>query len=226
MGIILGESGLPEKWKAPLDDKIATMCIDKTSRGIWVPETVTELTDRVIRTMPLFLGQEYCDILSEEGLMIQCEEPEDLYCRKTEDYLPLINGNGKNEELPVHDICALSPYIVRYSFPAFRMMVDYEDSVYFRYGETRKIKITVQNSHTMRQQQWARITAYLPEGVTMLGGTSVELPLNNLHGSKAEVEFEFSTDEFHGSRLEFIIDVSLLGRHSSGAVKVTLMRAK
>lgn len=226
MGIIVGESGLPDRWKNPLDDKIATMCIDKTSQGIWVPETATQLSDRTIRTVPMFLGQEYCDILAEGGMSIECFEGEDLYCRKTTDYLYLINGNGKNEELPVHDLCALSPYVVRYAFPAFRMMVDYEGSVHYRYGETRKVKVTVQNSHTMREQQWAKITAYMPAGIEMIGGTSVELPLNNLYGSKAEVEFEFSTDNYPGSRLEFVIDVSLLGRHSSGAVKVTLMREK
>jgi hypothetical protein len=55
MGIIAGASKLPEKWVKPVDDKIVTLCIDKTSRGVWVPETVTQLTDRVIRAAPLFL---------------------------------------------------------------------------------------------------------------------------------------------------------------------------
>lgn len=224
MGIILGESGLPEKWKAPLNDKIATMCIDKTSGGIWVPDTVTQLTDRVIRTAPMFLQQQYCDILSPEGMTITCFDGPELFCRQTTDYLPLINGNGKSEELPVRDLCALSPYVVRCSFPAFCMMVDYMGSVYFRSGQARKIRITVRNSHTMRQQQWAKITLYMPAGVEVAGGNSVELPLNNLHGSQAEAEFEFTADSYQGSRLEFLAEVSLVGRHSSGAVKVTLLR--
>lgn len=224
MGIILGESGIPEKWKAPLDDKIATMCIDKTSGGIWVPSTVTELTDRVLRIMPSFLGLSYCDILSAEGMTITCQEGDALYCSQTNAYLPLINGNGKTEELPVHDLCALSPYVVRYAFPAFQVMIDYNDSVYYHYGETRKIKVKVLNSHTMRQQQWCKITAYIPAGIEMLGGNSVMLPLNNLHQSCAETEFEFSVDNYQGAKLEFVIDVSLEGRHSSGAMKVTLMR--
>lgn len=54
----------------------------------------------------------------------------------------------------------------------------------------------------------------------------MELPLNNLYGSKAEVEFEFSTDNYLGSKLEFVVEVSLVGRHSSGSAKVTLMRKK
>ena len=224
LGIIMGAKQLPEKWTAPLDDKIATLCIDKTSRGVWVPETVTELTERVMRAVPGFLGQELCDIFAEGGMSISCKEGEALLCRKTSDYIPFINGNGKDEALPVHDLCALSPYVLRYSFPAFNVMVDYEASVFFKGGQERKIKVTVNNSHTMRQQQWAKITVYMPDGVTLVNGNSYTLPLNNLYGSKAEAEIAFLPETFAGGRLEFIVEVSLEGRHSSGAVKVTLLR--
>ena len=81
LGIISGASGLPEKWTATLDDKIATLCIDKTSRGIWVPETVTELTERVMKAVPGFLGQDICDIFAEGGMTIECKEGDALYCR-------------------------------------------------------------------------------------------------------------------------------------------------
>lgn len=63
LGIIYGASGLPEKWTKPLDDKIVTMCIDKTSHGIWVPDTATELAERILRVVPGFLGQDLCDAL-------------------------------------------------------------------------------------------------------------------------------------------------------------------
>ena len=119
---------------------------------------------------------------------------------------------------------SLSPYVVRYSFPAFNIMIDYEGSVFFKAGENRKVKVTVTNSHTMRQQQWAKISVYMPAGVETVNGKGFSLPLNNLYGSKAEAEIEFNTDLFAESRLEFIVEVSLEGRHSSGAVKVTLMR--
>ncbi|MFR6328710.1 MAG: ADP-ribosylglycohydrolase family protein [Eisenbergiella sp.] len=224
LGIIAGASGLPEKWTAPLDDKIATLCIDKTSGGIWVPSTVTELTERVMRAAPGFLGQDICDIFADGGMTIDCKEGNELYCKRTSDYIPKINGNGKDEALPVKDLCSLSPYVVRYSFPAFNIMVDYEDSIFFKSGETRKIKVTVTNSHTMRQQQWAKINVYMPSGVELLNGKGYTLPLNNLYGSKAEAEIAFNTDLYDGGRLEFVVEVSLEGRHSSGAVKVTLMR--
>lgn len=226
LGIISGASGLPEKWTSPLNDKIATLCIDKTSGGIWTPNTVTELTDRVMRAVPGFLGQELCDIFAEGGMTIECREGEALYCRKPGNQLFRINGNGKDEALPVRELCGLSPYTVRYSFPAFSLMIDYGDSVFFQSGENRRLKVTVVNSHTMRQQQWARISIYTPPGVEAVTGRSFLLPLNNLYGAKAQVEIELDTALYSESRLEFVVEVSLEGRHSSGAVKVTLMRGQ
>ncbi|MDR2619442.1 MAG: ADP-ribosylglycohydrolase family protein [Treponema sp.] len=224
LGIISGAAKLPEKWTKPVDGKIVTMCIDKTSGGIWAPNTVTELTDRVIRAVPGFLGQEFCDILAAGGMTIKCLEGDALFCNTVKDYLHLMNGGGKNEELPVAELTALPPYIVRRSFPAFNIMVDYNNSVFFNSAEPRTIRVTVTNSHTMRQQQWAKISLYAPEGIEILNGESVLKPLNNLVGFKAEAEFTFDAHYFSGAKLELIVDVSLEGRHSTGQVKVTLMR--
>jgi ADP-ribosylglycohydrolase len=227
MGIILGASGLPEKWTKPLDDKIVTMCIDKTSGGVWIPNTATELADRIIRAVPGFLGQGLCDILAPGGMAIKCLEGDGLFCKTSaDDYLPLMNAMGRSEELPVAELTALSPYIVRRNFPAFSVMIDYNNSVNFNSAEDRTIKVRVVNSQTMRQQQWAKIALYAPTGITFVNAQSVLKPLNNLNGSKAEAEFTFNAACFNGAKLELIVDVSLEGRHSSGQVKVVLMREK
>jgi hypothetical protein len=157
-------------------------------------------------------------------MRITCLEGKDLYCNTAKDYLHLINGSGKSEELPVAELTALSPYIVRHSFPAFNIIVDYMGSVFFKSGENRCIKVTVTNSITMRQQQWARISLYTPADVEVLSGWSVQKPLNNLFGSKAEAMFTFNADCYTGAKLELIVDVALEGRHSTGQVKVVLMR--
>jgi hypothetical protein len=224
MGIISGASKLPEKWTRPLDDRIVTLCIDKTSRGVWVPDTATELADRIIRAVPGFLGQDLCDITATGGMTIKCLEGDRLFCKSgADDYLPLMNI-GISEELPVAGLTALSPYIVRRNFTAFSIMVDYNNSVFFNSAEDRTIKITVFNSRTMRQQQWAKITLYTPKGINVINGQSVSMPINTLYGSKAEAEFIFSAEDFNGAKLELIVDVSLEGRHSSGQVKVVLIR--
>lgn len=172
--------------------------------------------------VPGFLGQDLCDAFAEGGMTIECKDAEELFCNKATDYLPLINGNTKSEELPIRDLCSLSAYVARYQFPAFSVMVDYEDSAFFTKGENRKFKVKVVNCNQMREQQWVKMKMYLPEGVTAVGASTVELPLNNLYLYAAEKEFEINTDEFTGSRLELIVDVSLNGRHSDGPVKIVL----
>lgn len=224
MGIISGAAKLPAKWKEPLDDKIVTLCIDKTSRGVWVPETATELTDRIIRATPMFLGQKLCDIFAEGGMEIACGEGKALYCSRTPEYMHGINSQCKNGELPISELCSLSPYVVRYEFPAFRVFIDYNGSVFYKKGENRKIKVRVYNDFSMNQQQWVKIRAYMPDGVDMVSGNATMLPLNNLSGVFAETEFEFVVNTCQEFKLEFIISVALEGRHSSGTIKGTLMQ--
>ena len=222
MGIIQGASGLPEKWTGPLDDKLVTLCIDKTWGGIWVPSTCTELSERILRVTPGFLGTQLCDLLAEGGYTIRTAE--DLYCQNLTDYQPRINGSNKDHHLPVNELSALPSHVLRKEYPAFEVMVDLMGEPFFRFGEARSFRVTVKNCFEMRRQEWARITVYTPDGVQMQSASSVLLPLNNLWGAAAEAQFTFQADEFSGPRLELIVDVQLEGRHSYGCVKVVMAR--
>lgn len=222
LGIILGASGIPRKWSAPLNDKISTMCIDRTSGGVWIPDTATELTGRILRDIPLFLGQQYCDILDPSGLSVQCLAGEDLYCARTGDYLKDLNVQEPDDPSG-RELCAMSPLAVRKDFPAFSIRVEAGDSVYFHAGETKKLRVTVRNHSAMREKQWVKISLYLPADVSTEGADSVELPLNTLAGSRAEAEFTLQTDLFAGSRLEGVVMAELAGRHSYGCVRFLLL---
>ena len=145
-----------------------------------------------------------------------------LICKKIDDYLPYINLSGRMYETHLNELCA-QPYVARYQFTAFQVLIDYEGSAFFKKGENRKFKVKVINSNTMREQQWVKIKLYLPDGVTAVGVSEVEMPLNNLYLSCAEKEFELNTESFMSGRLELIVDVSLNGRHSSGPVKMVLL---
>ncbi len=225
MGIISGASGIPEKWKAPLNDVIETLCINRTS-GIWVPETVTELTDRILRVAPGFLGRERCDILAEGGYKIYCEEGKGLYSFDPyKEYLPGINGGGKGKRPAMADIAARSPYMVSHSFPMFEVLVDYGKSVSFSKSQLREIKVKVINSGLTNQQQWVSLTLYTPSSVIVESERSVTLPLNLVWGAKAEATFVINASEFEGARLEMMLDVSIPGRHTSAGVKMVLMPA-
>ena len=77
----------------------------------------------------------------------------------------------------------------------------------------------------MCQQQWVRIKAWYPENVVNNGADSYTLPLNNLYKYKAEAEFEFNFEEYKDGTAEILLDVALVGRHSSGIIKVTLCQS-
>jgi len=55
LGIIYGTGLIEEKWLKPIGDEIKTVSIDMTKGCLNIPETVTELTKRVIHLMPVFM---------------------------------------------------------------------------------------------------------------------------------------------------------------------------
>ncbi len=74
LGIINGKNNLPEKWVKPLGNKIETMCINLSLGGaIDIPKNTISLTDRVIRLLPVFNGNDTCKI-DENGISILAEE--------------------------------------------------------------------------------------------------------------------------------------------------------
>ena len=224
MGIISGGGALPKDWTAPIDDKIVTMCIDITSRGIWVPGSVTELTDRILRVVPSFLGVELCDLLAPGGYKINVRSSDDLLCPDGDEYIQGINGNGIEKEPAIMDLCS-SRAVARYEYPAFRVAVDYHDEPFFHTGVPRMLTISVSDNGHTRQQQWIYVRLLAPDGINIIGGKEFCLPMNYNYGSKAEVVFEFvDTDAFAGGCLEMVVDISTLGRHSSAPIKVVLMR--
>ena len=224
MGIISGASGLPKKWLEPLDDKIATMCINLTSfGGIWVPQTVTQLTDRVLRVTPRFLDVKDCDLLNEGGYSICCLEGDSLYC-PSDKCLPGHHTSEMPRGLSAGELVGFSPNAVRYQFTNHLTIIDYGDDIYFNSSQTRLLKVTVINNNIMLQQMWCRLRAYAPAGVKLLSGGEFYLQLNYLHGDRAEAVFEIDASEFAKGKLEILIDISFEGRHTSTPVKATLFR--
>lgn len=222
LGIIYGEKNIPSKWKEPLDDKIATCCIKDTSIGLWIPKTATELTNRIIRDTPGFLGQELCDILAPGGMEITCQEGETLYAESGEEYMYRINSFCKNSELTTSEVAKLSCYVVRYQFPTFFIHIDYKGSVTFERGKERMLSIRIYNDFYWNEQQWVNIRLYVPTGVEITKGANVCLPLNNLSGTYAESEVEFIVNDIATSEISIVVCASIVGRHSTGMARVVL----
>lgn len=226
LGIILGHSGIPQKWVEPIGDAINTMCIANMHGVISIPETITALTDRVLRLTPSFLGPQICDILSgSDGYTIEVLEGDALYCEKGNQYLPGINNNNKSAEPEVFDLLKRSPHIVSYKFPAFNVQVDYTEDPYIELNKSKKIKLFIADSANLgyNHQQWISVKWYTQEGVKVLPNKECSVFLKALYKESIELEFEILAESLCGPKVELVIDISSNGRHSNGLIKVVLI---
>lgn len=226
LGIIHGAKDIPQKWNEPLGDMITTCCINMLNGGISIPKTVTELTDRVLRAVPSFLGREICDILAgPEGYTIDTLDGEALYCEKGDVYILDINGGGKSTEPQIDELLKMSPYAVSYKFPAFNAVVDYMRDPYIKINENRKIKLIVTDSAIIgfQNHQWITVKWYSQDGVKVLPNKECSFFLKTTYKNKFEMEFEINAEYFTGNKVELLVDISSNGRHSNGIIKVVLI---
>ncbi len=64
----------PEKWTKPLDDKIVTMCIDKTSHESGFQIRRQELAERILRVVRASWDRISAILLQRGGMTIECLE--------------------------------------------------------------------------------------------------------------------------------------------------------
>lgn len=224
LGIIHGRSALPEKWTEPIGDVITTKCINDLSRTIFIPATVTELTERILRLTPLFLGSDLVDILAPGGYTIETKDPDDLMCRKEHRYVTGLYHAGvpKNPE-KIWDLLTLGPFVQSFEFPAFKLRLDYGKEPFFTDQDLFKLKVTLGSNDYFNHPLWLDLEWHLPEGVSVQKRRcSVYLPTYNM-GDVVE-EFDLSFEGFAGDRVEGVLDIRVRGRHSRGLVPVLLMR--
>lgn len=220
MGIIKGLDGIPDKWKAPIGDQIATMCIDAMEHGskmkMSIPRTVTELADRVMRLMPLFLGSRWCDILNPGGYTIETRDkgeltykPERLSYWQEEDFKEKIEN----------------PYKVNYSFVLFDVSVEYKDGPFIRGGEEKEFVITLKNS--LSQQQWTQLRWHLPEGFQAVTGETVSASLSHrIIGNAVVPAVIKAPDTLSQGRYDLVLEIVSEGRPTKGLISIVLIHGE
>ncbi len=225
LGILHGSARLPEKWTKPLGNRITTGCIDRTNLEMrHIPNTTDELTDRVLRVLPGFLGWEKVDLFAEGGYTIDCAEGRDLYAPSEDKYLKGINSNWFDCRPTVADRVAMGPYAVYKPYPGFCLVADALTGHEIRQGEDRELRVTLLPSHNLKRQNWVRVVAYATPGVEFRGASSREVPLNDLWRNRVDLTFTVNADAVQGPRAEIIFEASMPGRHSNGTAKLVLFK--
>ena len=214
LGILHGGSALPEKWLAPLGGKIKTKCINVADVGLRIPATVDELTDRLLRLTPTFLGPGRCDVLSGPGYTVTVRTPEEMFCR--ERAINAYFGTSFFETL------SRSPFVVRTESTLYTALLDYGGEPFIRAGEPRTLRLTVVNGFLM--QQWLRIRWHCPADWTVTPGRMAEDTLESYYCNegKTTFTFTFTAETLTDSRFDLAAEISSVGHHTRTFVPVTL----
>ena len=220
LGIILGNDGLPEKWTKPLNNKITTMCINRTGTGISVPLTVEELTDRVLSCIPSFISDK-CDLhFKTDKYAVNALDKDNLAFAKSK-RLPLIDTNTMEQLYPFEKIRELSPYAVLYQFPTINAVLDYHGENRIENGETKKLTLTITDNGVLNEQRWLEVFVFTKDdGLTVKKGKYTACALQVTHDYKAVVEIELvAGEQFNSPKSEFYIDIQVANRHTTTLIK-------
>lgn len=172
MGIILGASGLPERWLKPIGDEIKTVSLNTKSSLIKIPATVTELTDRTCRLMPSFMVGNF-DMFAE-GAEITMNEGEMLLDHATRDWM--IRPYTFCDEYPENFATFTGENAI------MKVQVTSTDGVGVREGAVKELKLHAENvSGFVGSQLWLQLRWILPEGWSIDTGTRTALFLNQYH---------------------------------------------
>lgn len=153
LGIILGDSGIPEDWKEYIGDTIITKCINAsylyTINGYSnIADTCTELTDRVIDMMVKVMDAHGINVEFTDG---ETEYPEDVSVAAGRYY--------------AKTVLSRKPYSFEIlSSPHTGAVVEYDSEPVIKAGESFKITVKVYNKWRDSHPIEARVS--LPDGWT------------------------------------------------------------
>lgn len=217
LGILLETEKIDDKWTCPIGRDIKTMCVNACDQGVIIPKTVDELTERILRLAPFFLGEQ-CDLLcAEGGYQIAVKEGRDLF------QTPKRVNAWQNWEFSA--LLAQSPYVVRYEFPLFTVYVDYQKDPYIEKDRARAIKLRIENR--FYQQQWLTFKLHVPEGTAVQPAPCFSLPLEQNHCNFGflETEMAVSLEEMNVGvdSCDCILEISSQGHHTKGLIPIKFL---
>lgn len=224
LGIILGNSALPEKWIKPINDIIVTASLNTLDYGMtmntpfFLPKSTQELTDDIIRCIPKMLSVDEYDI-TEKGLEVFPRE--DFYCRDTEEiYYKGAFGNRGRECFSTTELLSMPHYSVYKELSLFKLQADYENDFFFENGKETSVKLKIYDNGEAKIQHWLTIRAYTCAGVE-IKEKACTVPLGNCNGDVTEKTFHILPTQVEGDKFDVIFDISMEGHASMYLLKVS-----
>lgn len=224
LGIILGNSQLPEKWIKPINDVIITATLNTLdftmtmNLPFFLPKSTQELADEIIRCIPKMLSVDTYDI-TDEGLEVFPRE--NLYCDDADEvYYKGAFGNRARECFNTTELMDLPHYSIFKEFSLFKMQAIYENDFYFENGKETSVKLKIYDNGEGKIQHWITIRAYTSSGVEVKEKVSTML-LNNCNGDVIEKTFHILPTGVDGDKFDVVFDISMEGHASMNLFKVS-----
>ncbi|MCL2363673.1 MAG: ADP-ribosylglycohydrolase family protein [Defluviitaleaceae bacterium] len=222
LGIIMGIENIPEKWITPIGRNIKTMSIHATDWIFFPPQTIDEMTERVLRVTPQILGCDLCDyVTADNGYTIKMKTGDELRCPT-----PRPHQRDLWYWHDFNDLLRQSPFCVRHDHVIFNTVLDYGGEPYI--GQDSPVTFTLRIENQVRRQQWMTVKWFLPPGFEIEEGEVSAVPLEAYHlGNLGWVARTFTlraTDKMTAPDYSFVIEVSSQGRPTKGLVPVFLIR--
>jgi len=215
LGIIYGKEKLPAYWKDTCSEKIVTWTL-RMDCDLKLPADVTELTERVLRLAPEFLGKE-CRF-GAEGYIV--ERVEDFFAEAA-----LCGGIDFPREENILELIAEHPYTVRKHFNLYTVLVRFDESlVKLEEGFKKKLHITFKNMLLDPQYLTVRFLD-VPENWEVKGGVERCIGIEHFHGGRNDNSFEIEMvpTELKKGKYTIIMEISSNGRMTKNYVPITLI---
>jgi len=193
MGIILGEDGIPEKWKAPIGRGIRTVSIDIMHNNIDIPDTIDILTDRTVKQA---IAAHHMDPrLPEIG-----------------NFSDITEHNFKGRFLPPSDeyqkeVVDADTMWMSYPLSSGDVLISYPDGVSVEPEGSIRIVIT-SNCYNVCRMETCRIRLLLPDG-----WRSADSPEKIVRKSPGEVEFVLHAGALSSAVTYIPVEIYMKGRN-------------
>lgn len=225
MGIIGGTAIIDEKWLIPIGDEIKTISIDRTKDSpdyvkeknlitdyVIIPNTVTELAERVVKLMPTFMNGyfEY----GENGEMM-------LEASKNLAETNIHKGAFEWEDLK-EELCANSVSIQKENV-LMKVRVEYDKDIFVSEGTEKKFTIHIENK--LREQQWLQIKWHIPQEWQVTPAKEMTVYADQPHGGYAITKTKASIvpNMLSTGKYDITLEISSCGRAAKLYIPITLL---
>ena len=222
LGIIYGNSALPEKWIKPIGNVIKVSTLNyhdfwMSPVDFFLPHTTQEMAEEIICCIPKMLTAGTF-ALTDDGIKITPKE--NLYCQ---DQIPLYLegafGNREWEYFNTTQLVNCPHYSVVKEFSLFKMIAIYDDGIFFKQGEEKTITLKIYDNGESKIQHWLTLRTYLPNGIETKESVCT-MPLNNFNGYVIEKQIKLKINDFQQEKFDLILDFEMEGQASVNLFKL------